>query len=237
MGMDDPRNWNCYGRIQMPALRMFCDYTELGIRIDKQALRELGKVLREDLGERYTSLIERVCPSVKRDHAEKGLKFSRANFVSDILFQHPDGFGLMPLVFTKGTRKLRDEDKDPSTSLKDHLPYFEDEASAAAALEHLELSPDELKKRAIKASEFVHDLIEYQRERHMLEKYVGEEGGQLIPQRRKNAPPKYTEPTGFWQYLVYGDRLHPSFFLHRVVTGRTSSAFKKPNRLFAESGE
>jgi DNA polymerase I-like protein with 3'-5' exonuclease and polymerase domains len=30
-------------------------------------------------------------------------------------------------------------------------------------------------------------------------------------------------PTGFWKYL-HGDRIHPSFLLHRTVTGRTASA-------------
>lgn len=30
-------------------------------------------------------------------------------------------------------------------------------------------------------------------------------------------------PTGFWKY-IYEDRIHPSFLLHRTVTGRTASA-------------
>ncbi len=34
---------------------------------------------------------------------------------------------------------------------------------------------------------------------------------------------KQKGPTGFWQYLFEG-RIHPSFMLHRAVTGRTTSA-------------
>jgi uracil-DNA glycosylase family 4 len=206
MGMGDYRNWNCYQRIQMPSLREFCNVTERGIRIDKDALRDLGKLLKKEEAKQYTKLIKQVPQTILRKHAEAGLKFSRPEFVIDILFRHrdsikdADGERLMPLVFTKTTRKLKGTARVPSVSLKDHLPYFEDVP-------------------------FVKELIEYQQLRHMREKYVGEEGGVPIPQKRKNAPPKFTEPSGFWKYLVHGDRIHPSFFLHRVVTGRTSSAY------------
>jgi DNA polymerase I-like protein with 3'-5' exonuclease and polymerase domains len=41
------------------------------------------------------------------------------------LFYHEDGFSLKPRVFTKTTAKLEDKNRRvPSTSTKDHLPYF-----------------------------------------------------------------------------------------------------------------
>jgi DNA polymerase I-like protein with 3'-5' exonuclease and polymerase domains len=35
---------------------------------------------------------------------------------------------------------------------------------------------------------------------------------------------KTYEPSGFWQYLSSGNRVHPSFFMHRTNTGRSASA-------------
>nr|WP_279629144.1 DNA polymerase [Labrenzia sp. 011] len=122
---------------------------------------------------------------------EVGLKFSRPDFVRDILFSE-DGFGLTPRVFTKSTQKLPDDQKIASTSAKDHLPYFG------------EIS-------------FVAQYMDFTRLEKMRGTYVG--------------PPAYTDeetgreidPRGFWKY-IYKDRIHPSFLLHRTVTGRTASA-------------
>lgn len=201
LGKVDSRNWNCYQRIQMPALRMFNGIEEVGIRVDRQALRELGVAIEEEVNRLYDELIVQVPASIKRLHEKAGLSFTRAEFLIDILFRHPDGFKLTPVVWTDGTKKMPNiKDRKPSTSKKDHLPYF-------------------------KHIPFVAQLIEWKTLEKMQSTYVGEEGGKLIEQRRKNAPPRYTEPSGFWQYLDDEGRIHPSYFLHRTVTGRVASAY------------
>ncbi len=46
----------------------------------------------------------------------------------DILFSHPDGLRLTPIMFTKSTAKknIPDSQKVPSTDAKNHLAYFDD---------------------------------------------------------------------------------------------------------------
>lgn len=195
----DARNYNCYRRIQMPALRMFPRMEEHGMRVDKDALRALGGVVEKKEKELYENLIVQVPDSIKRRHADAGLKFSRPVFTIDCLFT-PEGRGLTPIVFTKGTKALGEADRIPSTSAKDHLPYFEEDP-------------------------FVKTLIEYQKLQKLRTSYVGWEGGKLIPQRRQNAAPKYTKHKGFWQYLSDSSCIHPSLFLHDTLTGRTNSRY------------
>lgn len=65
-------------------------------------------------------LMKCVPSSIKSDpnHIKKGLKFSRGDFVRDILFSKR-GFGLKPVVFT--------DSGEASCSIKDHLnPFFSD---------------------------------------------------------------------------------------------------------------
>lgn len=136
--------------------------------------------------------------AIKRQQA--GAKFSRPAFVSDILFSE-DGFGLIPRVFTKSTKNLKEEDQIPSTSAKDHLPYFAD-------------------------IPFVAQYMDFTRLQKLRGTYVGtpflpaedveQEDGSIVHYDDE-------EPTGFWKYIHNG-RIHPSFLLHRTVTGRTASA-------------
>ncbi len=123
----DARQWNCLERIQMPGLRTFFLAEERGIMIDKDALVDLGEHLREREQREYAALMQeavRKAPAVCRKHAEKGLKFSRPDFVRDLLFT-PDGWNLVPVVATKKTKKLAAEEQLESTSAKDHLPFFD----------------------------------------------------------------------------------------------------------------
>lgn len=133
---------------------------------------------------------------------DNGLKFSRAALVSDTLFGE-DGFRLKPRVWTKSTMKLKDESQRvPSTSAKEHLPYFTG---------HTKHGP------------FVADLIDYQRLSKMRSTYVGHPE-QLVTNARGVEVTE--EATGFWKYIHEG-MIHPSFLLHATVTGRSSS--RDPN--------
>lgn len=197
----DPRHLNVYRRVQMPAMQMFQQVTEqYGVKLDKDPLRQLATDLREFKSEEYRHLIRQVPAAVRRKHMDpkKGLKFSRAEFVIDTLFT-PDGFDLKPVVFTESTRELTDETKRiPSTSAKDHFPYFVNHSNQ-------------------KIADFVTRLIEYQKTEKMLSTYVGEEA-------EGTGFWQYMDDT---QVDTDGEPLtliHPSFALHKTNTGRTASS-------------
>ncbi len=123
---EDKQHANRYTRVVMPAILTFATSVERhGIPIDSSRLDELSTELSNSTHELYTKMIAAVPPAVRRKHLDKGLEFSRADFMRDILFS-PEGFNLTPIVFTGTTEALPPEQRIPSTSVKDHLPYFND---------------------------------------------------------------------------------------------------------------
>lgn len=125
--MEDPRLFAHYRYVSIPGLNVFSGVETRGILIDENALDEFEEVIATSVATQYTSLMAQVPKSIKRKHIDKGLKFSRADFVRDILFSHRDGFRLRPKVYTDTTKNLPADKRVPSTSTKDHLPYFYDE--------------------------------------------------------------------------------------------------------------
>lgn len=133
----DKRLLDHYRYVSLPGLNTFKGIELRGMDVDEDALDAFETLMDGMVTEQYSSLIEQVPRSIKRKHlqefAEKkkkpedALKFSRAEFVRDILFTHRDGFRLRPKVFTKTTAKLSADKRIPSTSTKDHLPYFHDD--------------------------------------------------------------------------------------------------------------
>ena len=123
--MQDERHYNCYERIQMPALRMFVDVERRGIQIDIPALRAFGEVMREAEEMKYQELICEVHGDIKakfldfKNKNRQGLSFTRDKLVIDQLFLHEKGLNLEPRLFTPTGQ--------PSVSTKQHLPYFEEE--------------------------------------------------------------------------------------------------------------
>lgn len=251
LAKEDRRNWGTFKRVQMPALRAFVEMEENGVLIDREELATLETSLDQMEREAYAELIALVPPAVLRKH-EGGWQFSRAQFTCDVLFSK-DGLGLKPLVFTKATKNLPKAERIPSTSAKDHLPFFDE-------------------------NPFVQKLMSYQKLAKMRGTYVGSEGrsevrpvkrtvsgavparlsalladrGIVLPPSKAvrsriqvlDAPVSFevnankrvlvdrcgniaevhiSEPTGFWQFLRGWDKIHPSFLLHGTVTGRTSS--------------
>lgn len=151
----DGKQYNLYRRIMMPAIQAFATTIErFGMKVDQQRLGSFEAEVEQWVAEAYPALIQKVPPLVRRKQlaAGKELKFSRTEFVRDTLFSDPDGFKLEPVVFTKSTRNLPENEREPSTSAKDHLPYFSERDDAAG--------------------EFVRDLIDYQKTEKLLGTYI-----------------------------------------------------------------
>jgi DNA polymerase I-like protein with 3'-5' exonuclease and polymerase domains/uracil-DNA glycosylase len=124
----NPRQMNLFLKLKMPGLLAFRQMERAGIEINKLVLDQLKIDIKNDLDELEKTLKEKVPKAVIRKHMDpkKGPKFTRDAFVRDILFSK-DGFNLTPVVFTKGTAKNENEEERlPSVSAKDHLPYFTD---------------------------------------------------------------------------------------------------------------
>lgn len=141
--MEDERLWAHYCRVSIPGLNAFAGIETRGLLVDEDdALPSFKQLMTQEVEEQRRALLSEIPREVKRDviaeycskpgnrgadAAEKALSFSRGAFLKQVLFQHPRGFRLRPRVFTKSTAKLRDESlREPSTSSKDHLPYFFD---------------------------------------------------------------------------------------------------------------
>ena len=158
IGKQDKANYECYKKIQMPALRAFTKMEQYGMRMDAVALQDLADLSARLEEELRVSLLGRIDPRVKCKHLEvdpkadptKVLAFSRAAFVIDVLFgkKSEGGMGIKPRVFTKSTMKLPPAERIPSTSAKDHLSYFE-------------------------TNDFVRDLMDYQRLQKLRSTYIG----------------------------------------------------------------
>lgn len=121
---EDPKLWNYYRRVMIPGINAFAAMEQRGMLVDLNSLQEFKEWLIDDLESKKQNLLRQIHPDIKKAHVEKGLSFSRRDFLRDILFKHPKGFRLKPVVFTESTRNLPDHMKEPSTSTKDHLPYF-----------------------------------------------------------------------------------------------------------------
>ena len=205
----DPKQIRVYRKIQVPAVMCFADVTERGgMLVDRDKLRDLGAEVDDWLDREFRRLIRLVPVRVRRRHLNrrKPLRFSRAQFVIDTLFRD-GGFGLTPVVFTKGTRDLPPAQQIPSTSVKEHFPYLVNDRTPIEG----DVALDEDDRLIKTVGDFVHHLIEFQRTRKIRSTYYGND----------------EEGTGFWQYLDEEGNLHPSFGVTFTNTGRTNS--RDPN--------
>jgi len=126
----DEKLWAYYRRVAIPGINAFVPIEHTGMNVDELALDEFEDVLAEYVEDIRVRLMAQVPRSIKQIHAEAGLKFSRKAFLLDILFNHADGYRLTPRTYTKATQNLDPEFQIPSTSSKDHLPFFFDHAHA-----------------------------------------------------------------------------------------------------------
>lgn len=147
---NDPKLWNHYAHVTIPGLNAFAALETRGMYVDdKVALAEFKEFMTnhvEELRKELLHMIPRACkqdilqkylskPQNRRKTADEALSFSRGDFLKEVLFTNPNGFQLTPRVFTKTTANLKDESlREPSTSAKDHLPYFFDDCPFAERL-------------------------------------------------------------------------------------------------------
>lgn len=119
----DSRQYNCYRRVQLPAIMVFANSVErYGQLIDKDKLVSMQAELEVYVKEQYRKLIRMVPAEVRRKHLKDGLSFTRSKFMKDILFSK-EGFNLTPIMFTESTRDLPPDQREPMVG-KDHLTYF-----------------------------------------------------------------------------------------------------------------
>lgn len=150
----EPGQFFLYKHVQMRGLISFAKRIEsFGQCIDRAALDDYRDEVDEWLKTEERALFRMVPAAVRRKYLmdPKGAKFSRDAFVQDILFGE-DGFHLKPVVFTKSTAKLAPEERVPSVSTKDHLPYFTD--------------------RKDKAGEFVRRFIDFKKAQKLKNTYI-----------------------------------------------------------------
>lgn len=125
--VEDKKLFAHYCNVTIPGLNAFSGVEARGLDVDSEQVDEFEAFMAERVAHQYEELLKQVPREIRRAHIDKGLAFSRKDFVLDILFRHPKGFKLKPKVYTKTTAKLEPSRRVPSTSSKDHLPYFFDD--------------------------------------------------------------------------------------------------------------
>jgi len=268
LGKADAANWRCYTKIQMPSLRTFFRMERKGLQVNTEALYNLGEVAKTQQRQLWEELVGQIDGGIKREYLEeadqrkpleKQLNLGSAALVNDWLFLDERGLCLEPKVFTKTTRKLAPEERVPSTSSKDHLPYFEHLDPVAKLIDYKKISkltstyigepltvehiPVKVLKSGNKFAKAAQDILEAE---GLIDECsfdlpqgndpdfggetpagIGPEGATKTIVLDVNGFPWWRTvhpPTGFWKYLSPSNYIHPSFFLHRTVTGRSASA-------------
>lgn len=156
----DEKSMNHYDRVSIPGLNAFSAIEMRGMYTDDEiALPQFREYMTHEVERMRNSLMDQIPKSIKLHHvniprfkgnAAEALKLSRPEFLRDILFDHPDGFRLTPVVFTGSTKDLNDKSlRQPSVSSKDHLPYFFDECPFTMELAEYIKANDLLNKSVI----------------------------------------------------------------------------------------
>lgn len=214
---EDAGNINYYHRVSLPGLNAFASIETRGMKVDdKVALPTFQAYLTEDVEKRRVALLEQIPGSIKRKHVAeyKGssdpLSLSRAGFMIDVLFEHPDGFQLKPQVFTKSTERLDSKRQVPSTSSKDHLPYFfDDEPFTRELAEYIKLN--DLLNKSVNNFQMKYLVDGYVRPKYSISKTVTrrtssmDPNGQNFPKRGQMAMTyqrMFTAPKGWYVISV-----------------------------------
>lgn len=130
-----------YERIVRPGLRAFCDIERYGFTINKSVLQEFELYLRNKQREDHAKIMGMIPKEIieeyktfenVRDANDKVVKreqpfnITRQAFLVAMCFNHKKGLKLKARVFTPSTANDPDPKKRvPSTSTKEHFPYFE----------------------------------------------------------------------------------------------------------------
>jgi DNA polymerase I-like protein with 3'-5' exonuclease and polymerase domains len=262
MAKEDDQNYNTFLKVQMPSLRTFVAMEKDGVKIDTDALQELSQALEIKEKQLYDELLTEVPPEVLREF-EGNWNFGSQKFLVACLFgpngvRDPDtGKRLKPIKYTTSTQKLKEEDRIPSTSAKDHLPFFESVPFVRKLMQYSKLqkvrstyvgADSEVLVKKVKLlkngklPKAVSDVLELHgitipksktaRRRVALftEAVEFKEGAKTysVDKYGNVQISEKTESSGFWQYLNRDrNTIHTSFLLHATNTGRTSS--RSPN--------
>lgn len=98
---EHPRLENYFKRLVMPVIsQVLFTLEENGVHFDLSAMKTVRNTLQENVQKYYDGAMAVVPKRVIRVHREKGLKFTRRDFLSDILFSN-EGFRLDPITITK----------------------------------------------------------------------------------------------------------------------------------------
>jgi len=152
----DKSLYRCYKRVKMPATRSFCKIEQSGFDVSKRLLTQFEKKIRKHQTAEYKRLVAMVPANIRKEYLEDSgnPSLTRAAFMIRFLFgsKRSGGLGLKPKVFTNSTKMLKDKSlRVPSTSTKDHLPYFKGQ------------------------HEFIDGIMDYVKNEKMLGTYVGSE--------------------------------------------------------------
>ena len=195
-----PAQWNCYRKIQFPALLSFLNVVEpYGIKIDQDHLTNFTTKIRGEAADLEKKLWEAVPRAIKRNYLRKATRenlshakvlkmfsLNRPDFIRDVLFT-PEGFNLTPVTFTEGTADLEPDEQVASTSTKTHMPYFITNTGPAG--------------------QFCRDYVDYAKLSKLGDTYLGE---------------------AFQKYICEKDGcIHPFYKLHNTNTLRSAS--ENPN--------
>jgi DNA polymerase-1 len=251
--MRDKKQWKTVTRVQMPSLRMFYLMEKQGMSVDRRKLRELGLAMAGRAFEIEQSLMKRVPKKVKQKHFDTGLSFSRKEFLQDVLFS-ADGFGLK--VFstvangTPSTDAIHLSNHASNTFVQD-FTEFQKVSKMRSTYVGLESStviteigllknggwPAQIRNITTHEPEDLQGLAKLEIVRGITKSGDGmkvkrvtewDDVGSCLAVW-KGIPYRVSQsaPTGFWKHIVDDGRIHPSFFLDKTVTGRTSS--RDPN--------
>jgi len=170
----DPKLYNCYQRVVMPALRAFCSIEQRGFKVNAKALEELRQLVAAKQDRERERLMAMIPESIKAEFRDTGvgLKLTRDALLRAFLFTHKDGLKLKPLQFTKS--KDKNGNQVPSVSSKTHLPYFIGKHKFI------------FEKDAATGEE--RGIIPYIKNDKLLTTYIGEK----------------SENSGFWKYIFDG---------------------------------
>lgn len=262
LAKEDDQNYNTFLKVQMPALRTFVAMEKDGVKIDTDALDELSQALEIKEKELYDDLLTDVPPEVLREF-EGNWNFGSQKFLVACLFgpngiRDPEsGKRLKPIKYTASTQKLKEEERIPSTSAKDHLPFFEHVPFVRKLMQYSKLqkvrstyvgADSETIVRKVKPlkngklPKAVSDVLEAQgivipkAKQVRRRRSLFAEGKEIKNGTKTYTVDKFgnvsisekTEASGFWQYLNRDrNTIHTSFLLHSTNTGRTSS--RSPN--------
>lgn len=190
----DKRQWNCYKRIIFPAIKAFAD------PVEKYGVKIDSKKLanlQKELEVKEKEIYDDLIRMVPRSIRQK---YADPKKPKGGLSFTRDQFTRDILFTHKDGLRLKPKVFTKSTAkLKDE----KERVPSVSTKQHLPYFMDE---------PFVVLLMEYVKLQKLRSTYVGvpfdeDKGG----------------PTGFWQY-IYKGKIHPSFILHRTVTGRAASA-------------